>query len=381
MKLRHLAAGVVVLLAVTISSAAARGPEGPHLRAAQTTASLPARLSDSEFWKLVTDFSEPNGYFQSENFVGNELSFQWVIPELKKNIKPGGVYVGVGPDQNFTYIVGVQPKIAFIVDIRRGNLLQLLMYKALIEMSADRVEFTAKLFGRNKPANIKEDASANAVLEAVYNLPASREIYDRNLKAIVNHLTKTHGFALTENELRDLEFIYGSFFAFGPGISYSNSNNRGGTIYPTYWDMQVTDDNGGKTYAYMGSEENFRAIKRMEEANLIVPVTGNFGGPKALKAVGAWVRDHGATVTTFYTSNVEQYLFQDNIWRDYYLNVGSMPLDATSMFIRSVFSGQAGFGGGGGLRSAQLTSSIVGLLGAFKEGKINSYYDVIAMSK
>jgi hypothetical protein len=209
-------AGVVVLLSLAISSCRrARTPEGPHRRTEQAP-SLPARLSDAEFWKLVNDFSEPNGYFQSENFVGNELSFQWVIPELKKNIKPGGVYVGVGPDQNFTYIVGVQPKIAFIVDIRRGNLLQLLMYKALIEMSADRAEFTAKLFGRNKPANIKEDASANAVLEAVYNLPASREVYEKNLKAIIDHLTKTHGFALTANELKDLEFIYGSFFSFGP---------------------------------------------------------------------------------------------------------------------------------------------------------------------
>ena len=370
MKLRQVAAGVVVVTALVVSTTA------------QQAAVLPARLSDAEFWKLTVDCSEPNGYFQSENFVGNELSFQWVIPALKKDVKPGGVYVGVGPDQNFTYIVGVQPRIAFIVDIRRGNFLQLLMYKALVEMSADRAEFAARLFSRDTPANLKDGASANEVLTAVYNLPARRELYDRNLKAITDRLTRTHGFALTEAELRDLEFIYGSFFSFGPGIAYSNGNNRSGTVYPTYWDMQVTDDNAGKTYAYLGSDDNFRAIKRMEEANLIVPVTGNFGGPKALKAVGAWVRDHGSTVTTFYTSNVEQYLFQDNIWRDYYTNVASMPLDPTSMFIRSVFNGQPGFGGGGGgLRSAQLTSSIVGLIGAFKDGKINSYYDVIALSR
>jgi hypothetical protein len=304
-----------------------------------------------------------------------------VIPELKRNVKPGGVYLGVGPDQNFTYIAALQPKIAFIVDIRRGNFLQLLMYKALMEMSADRAEFASRLFSRAKPANLKEDATADAILTAVYNLPASRELYEKNLKAITDHLTKTHGFALSDGELKDLEFIYGSFFSYGPGIAYSNGANRGGTVYPTYWDMQVTDDNTGKTYAYMSSEEHFRAIKRMEEANLIVPVTGNFGGPKAVKAVGTWVREHGGTVTTFYTSNVEQYLFQDNIWRQWYTNVASMPLDSTSTFIRSVFNGQAGFGGGGGLRSAQLTSSIAGLIGAFKDGKINSYYDVIAYSK
>ncbi len=382
MKLRHFSAGVVLLVLLGVSTTAARGPEGPHLRTDQTAATIPARISDADFWKMTVDLSEPAGYFQSENFVGNELSFQWVIPELKKNVKPGDVYVGVAPDQNFTYILALQPKIAFIVDIRRGNFLQLLMYKALIEMSADRVEFASKLFSRNKPANVKEDASANAVLEAVYNQPASRDLYEKNRKAITDHLTKTHGFALTVDELKDLEFIYGSFFSYGPGIAYSNSGNRGGTVYPTYWDMQVTDDNAGKTYAYMSTEENFRAIKRMEEANLIVPVTGNFAGPKALKAVGAWVRERGGTVTTFYTSNVEQYLFQDNIWRNWYDNVATLPLDSTSMFIRSAFNGQGGFGGGGGgLRSAQLTSSITGLLAAYKDGRINSYFDVLNFSR
>ena len=347
---------------------------------ASVTAALPSRLSDAEFWKLATDLSEPNGYFQSENYVGNELSFQWVIPDLRKTVKPGGVYMGVGPDQNFTYIAALQPKIAFIIDIREGNLLQLLMYKALVELSADRAEFAAKLFGRPTPATVKTDATADAILAAVYALPADRAIYDQTLKAVNAHLTKTHGFALTANQLRGLERIYATFFAYGPGITYQNGNSGRGSQYPTYWDMQVTDDGQGRNYAYMQSEEQFRAIKRMEEANLIVPVIGNFGGPKAVRAVGAWVREHGAIVTTFYTSNVEQYLFQDNLWREYYLNVATLPIDSTSRFIRSAFN-MGGYSGGGGLRSAQLTCGMQELLAAFSAGKISSYYDVIAMSR
>ena len=110
---------------------------------------------------------------------------------------------------------------------------------------------------------------------------------------------------------------------------------------------------------------------------------GNFGGTKAVRAVGTWVREHGGTVTTFYTSNVEQYLFQDNIWREWYRNVATLPLDETSQFIRSAFNmgGYGGFGGGGGLRSSQLTCSIQTLLAAFSAGRINSYYDVIALSR
>jgi hypothetical protein len=42
----------------------------------------------------------------------------------------------------------VKPKIAFIVDIRRQNLIEHLMYKALFELSADRAEFISRLLSR-----------------------------------------------------------------------------------------------------------------------------------------------------------------------------------------------------------------------------------------
>ena len=108
---------------------------------------LPAKLSDSVFWKLVTTTSEPGGFFRSDNFVSNETSYQWVIPELLRTTKTGGVYLGVGPDQNFTYLVALKPKIAFIFDIRRQNMLTHLMYKALIEQSHGprRLSFAAVL--------------------------------------------------------------------------------------------------------------------------------------------------------------------------------------------------------------------------------------------
>src|SRR6186997_2217647 len=102
---------------------------------------LPQRLDDRTFWTLVTEFSEPNGFFRSDNLVSNETVFQHVIPPLQQTLGPVSAYVGVGPDQNFTYIAGLRPRIAFIVDIRRGNLLLHLMYKALIEMAPTRQEF------------------------------------------------------------------------------------------------------------------------------------------------------------------------------------------------------------------------------------------------
>ena len=82
---------------------------------------LPARLSDAEFWKMISDFSEPNGFFSSDNYVSNETSYQRVIPAIRPSIVQKGAYIGVGPEQNFTYIAALQPQMAFIIDIRRQN--------------------------------------------------------------------------------------------------------------------------------------------------------------------------------------------------------------------------------------------------------------------
>src|SRR3954452_17231503 len=78
---------------------------------------LPQRLDDRAFWTLVTEVSEPGGSFRSDNLVSNELAFEEVIPTLQARLQPASAYIGVGPDQNFTYIAGLHPPISFIVDI------------------------------------------------------------------------------------------------------------------------------------------------------------------------------------------------------------------------------------------------------------------------
>src|SRR5712692_613834 len=146
---------------------------------------LAARLTDGEFWRLTEEFSEPNGYFRSDNLLSNEIYFQLVIPELVQRTEPGGVYIGVGPEQNFTYIAALKPKMAFIPDIRRGNLDLQLMYKALFELSADRVEFVSRLFTRKRPARLTSKSTADEIFTAYANAePSAEDAYNDNLKAI-----------------------------------------------------------------------------------------------------------------------------------------------------------------------------------------------------
>src|ERR1051325_11123626 len=120
----------------------------PAFRAVDT---LPRTLTDDAFRQMISDFSEEGGYFRFE-YMSNEREFQYVIPRLKETTKPGGADLGVGPEQNFTYIAATQPKMAFIFDIRRANMLEHLMYKVIFEMSVNRPDFVSKLFSRKTPA-------------------------------------------------------------------------------------------------------------------------------------------------------------------------------------------------------------------------------------
>ena len=359
----------------------------PALVAGQST--IPSRLTDKEIWQLNAEFSENGGYFRSDNLLSNETGFQAVIPYLRSIVKPGGVYLGVGPEQNFTYIVSLQPKIAFIFDIRRGNMIEHLMYKALLEMSADRAEFLSKLFCRPRPPGLDTATTPDKLFAAYVPVAADSNLYKKNFAAIKEHLA-SRGFAMGDSDVKSMEYIYSEFYEAGPLITYNFSSGGGGGFgrgnMPTYVTLQTAADTSGKNWAYLATEAHYRWLKDFETKNLLVPVVGNFAGPKAIRAVAQYLKDHHAVVSAFYTSNVEQYLFQqDDEWSRFYKNVATLPLDSNSSFIRSIGGGFRGYGAAPqmryGGRLASVTSGIQDILKAFNEGKIQYYGDVIALSK
>jgi hypothetical protein len=352
---------------------------------AASAQSLPQRIADSTFWRMITEMSEPGGYFRSDNFVSNEASLQYVIPDLLKTTGQGGVYLGVAPDQNFTYLVALQPKIAFIVDIRRQNMLHHLMYKALIERSADRAEFISRLFSRPRPANVDTTTSVEALFLAYAAVTPDSAMFARTLTTITETLTKQHGFTLSPEDLRGIEYVFTAFYGGGPTITYAFPGGRGNFgrgSFPTFETIAMETDGQGAKRGYLANETNYRILRDMEMRNVIVPLVGDFAGPKTLRGVGDYLRAHGARVSAFYTSNVEQYLFQQgDDWKKFHINVGTLPIDSTSMFIRSL-SNYMGFRPGSpNGRSVQVLSSIVEQLKAFTDGRLLSYGDVAQLSK
>jgi hypothetical protein len=313
---------------------------------------LPERLTNQEFWKLSSEFSEPDGFFRSDNLLSNELGFQHVVPELTRKARPGRVYLGVGPEQNFTYIGAVRPKMVFIVDIRRGNLQLHLMYKALFELSADRADFYSRLFSKTQPAGVGPTSTIEEIISAYATVETSDVLYRANLKAIQDHLTARRGLPLTTDDLGGIEYAYNAFYWYGPSIQYSSTGGRGGgrSMQATYADLLVASDAEGRMHGYLAGEQSFAHLKDLHARNAFIPVVGNFAGPKALRAVARYLKDKGTTVSAFYLSNVEQYLSQEGAWRHFCANVATLPLDESSTFIRAVRTGR--FGPGMGLTSA-----------------------------
>lgn len=324
---RFLTPAIAFLLAVLTLSPSRAG-----------SADIPTRLTDEEFWRLSDQLSEPDGTFRSDNVLSNEMAFARIVPDLTRSVKPGGVYMGVGPEQNFTYIEAMKARMAFITDIRRNNLHVLLMYKALFEMSADRAEFMSRLFVKPRPAGLSKTSTIREITDAYWPVPTGDEAaYSKGLLEIQNHLTKTHKFPMPPEDLAGVASAYRAFYYYGPQMNYSASlalTPLGGGNAATYFDLmnQLGDD--GLPLTYLGTEAKWAYIKDLQARNMIVPVVGNFSGPKAIRSIGEYVRGRGATVTAFYVSTVEPYLKRAGTFETFCESVATLPMNDMSVFIR-----------------------------------------------
>ena len=267
--------------------------------------SLGTALGDGEFSTLIEEVSEPAGTFSiSDNFVSNE-------PHVAENVRwlrpSGGVYIGVGPEQNFSYIARVRPAMAFILDIRRENQALHFLYKVLFELSADRADFVSRLFSRPRPANLASSAGVDEIFKYFAAVHASSELYDRTRAQVRERLLTAHHLPLSPADLAWIDRAFGAFYADGPDIQFWGSRTVE-ALRPTYAQLMTARDLTGQSRSFLAAEEDFRFVKDLQARNMIVPVVGDFGGPTAMRRIGDYVRGHSAPVRAFYGSNVGVYL-------------------------------------------------------------------------
>lgn len=346
--------------------------------------SKPESLSAQEFVRLVQECSEEGGYFFSDNFTSNEDSYLTIVETLRKLGATGGAYVGVGPEQNFTYIAKVRPRIAFIVDIRRQAMIQHLMYKAIFQLAPTRAEFLSLLMSRPLPAGkpLAADAPLDGILEVLEKTPVDTRAFADNLAAIRRSITDGTGFPLSPDDQASLEYVYGSFRTWGFDVGFESGGRRGRGFrrLPNFRELLAQRDVNGKQGNFLGDKDDYDFVRGMHRRNLIVPVVGDFSGKKALAAVGAYLRKRGLTVSVFYLSNVEIVLLD---WGSvaqfsrFAENVRQLPTTDRSLLIRSTFTWYGHPTRRPGYQLCTFLQKVSVFLDDFDAGRYQSYRDLI----
>ncbi|MGB2716340.1 MAG: hypothetical protein WBC51_19305, partial [Vicinamibacterales bacterium] len=340
---------------------------------APATPSRPALSPQSSFAERIASLSEAPGYFDTDNLISNERSYLQVIPDLRAPVLRGGAYIGVGPDQNFSYIATLRPSIAFIIDIRRDNMLLHLLLKALFQVSRTRAEYLALLTGRPVPPQVERwrDASIERLVHyiAVTRVdPAANDKLRVRLKDVISRF----GVGLSHEDFETIDRFHRRFIDAGIALQFQSTGRPPQSHYPTYRELLLARDAEGKASNYLALEEAFQTVKALQARDLIIPVVGNLSGPSALAAIGGFMKQRGDTLAALYASNVEFYLFGEGTFRDFAANLRRVPHSNNSLIVRSVFGRWRGPDG-----SSSQTQSIAAMLDAVQNGRIRSYRELV----
>jgi len=347
------------------AAASAVVPEQPAAAASDVVPAadpMAPAMTDGELGRLINALSEPTGDFPSDNFVSNETSYLHVAPALLDEKMRGKAYVGVGPEQNLTYVAMMQPAMAYIVDIRRQNMLQHLLLRALAEDARDRAAFLERLTARRpgccgvaKPELASFDELADALAKTDASDEAVQAEVERTL-ALMGRL----GVVQKPGDEGSLRKVLQAFAKGGLDLAYSMKGS--GRKYPSLRKLLAMEDDEGKQRSFLSDEESFSTVQGLLRANRVVPVVGDFSGERALRGVAADMRRRELTLGVFYTSNVEQYLFEGGSYGTFVRNVETFPIDETSSFLRVWFDqGRAH----PKQREGHRTTSLVTPVGAF----------------
>lgn len=329
--------------------------------------------------ELIQTFSEPGGYFDTDNLVSNETSYVQVVDRLEPI---GGAYIGVGPEQNFTYIARIRPRWAFIVDIRRENMLQHLLFNAVLSQAKTPYQYLCWMFSRpvREAAEPQAAVGIRALVSAFEREAPSRELFRRNQETLLRHVEEDLAIELRPGDRQTLRSIYAAFFREQLEIRFHSHGRPPLPHHPTYRKLLMARSPGGRDGHFLASLDDYSYVRELAMRGRIVPVVGDFAGPHALRAIGRFLEEQGEDVSAFYVSNVEFYLMRSGRFRAYVDNLRSLPAGEDSLLVRAYFDyGLSHPERLPGHRSTILLQRISRFLTLYDSDAYHSYWDVCTM--
>jgi hypothetical protein len=344
-----------------------------------TAIGLSGQPAPPTFAALVARLSEPPGYFDSDNLISNERSYLQVVPALREAGSSGGAYVGVGPDQNFSYIAQVRPAIAFIIDIRRDNLLLHLLFKALFQLSTTRAGYLSLLVGRQVPDDTDEwrQAGIGRIVAHAEGAPLAPPAIAA-LRARVDATIAGFGIPLSAEEVSIIDRFHRTFIERGVSLKFESIGRTARAYYPTYRELLLETDRGGRRWSFLASEGDFQFVRALQQRDLVVPLTGDLAGPSAMGRIGALMKERGDRLSAIYTSNAELYISRGSGFDRFISNLSLLPHTNKSLVIRSIFPGPYGaVAASPGYYSTSVVQRVDDLLEGAASGRFRGYGDLV----
>lgn len=287
-----------------------------------TSAGLLFPDRDARFDTIVRALSEPATGPGADNLMTNEDSFTRICGEIDRRVRPDEVYLGVGPDQNFTYIAHARPSLAFIVDYRRRNVLLHLFHQALFALSKDRTAYLTRLTARRPARSLNAKSTGKEIVAAFDKVPMDRGLLDATRTEIARFLKPLN--LVEEAEWAELATI-------GAKLAGSGMNARFLAL-PMYPALGRLIETG----AHMLADESlYQSVRERQLAERIIPIVGDLAGQKAMHALASWLRAKRLRVGMIYLSDVEFFLLRNGTFDRLIANLDRIPWTGGAMLARS----------------------------------------------
>jgi hypothetical protein len=272
----------------------------------------------------VEDTSAYDGLFPIKHVTSNEWQNGVFVSEVRR--RPGGAFLGLGGEQNYTLIAAGRSQVAFIVDSNPVVIEIHRAYHALHKLAPTRTAFVAYLSGREPPPHQAGATMAEIVARVEKQPPLDAARLLREARGLVS-----------ANEMQALgKMIHGQF-----GTLYMAGKPSGS--FAEHFARMAREPRSPTRFAcWLDHDQSYAAVRARIESNAIHLVTGSIAGEQTLRSIAAAARKMGVVFHHVYLSNAPDYVFGSGAGRQLAANLRLLPTNAATRVLTTGDASNAG---------------------------------------
>ncbi len=285
--------------------------------------------TDNNFSNIIKQLDDPpTGPSSADNLMTNEDSIASIVDQISKEVPKGQVYLGVGPDQNYSLMAQVEPSYGFILDYRKKNQLLHLFQKALVEISADQQTYLENFWGRNFPELPLGLNDLENRLKTIAHQPVNESLLQSTKEKVRKTISKWN--LLNEQEFQEIATIQSRLAGPGPDARFLALK-----MYPTLGSLITMPSRSGQPSHWLGSEPSYACIRRLHVSSRILPIVGDWAATGSIRRLSGYLKSNQLQVGCIYMSDVEFFLLRGGLFQKYIEKLAELPLHPDSRIIRT----------------------------------------------